>query len=479
MKIDQYYLECLSQASYLIADEASGLAAVVDPRRDVEEYLRDAESAGLTIAYVIETHFHADFLSGHLELAAATGAEIIFGDAARPDFPARLVHDGERITMGSVELEFLSTPGHTPESISVVVRDLSGRADDERPAPAAVLTGDTLFIGDVGRPDLLASAGVTAAELGASLYDSLHTKLMALPDQTLVYPAHGAGSACGKNLSTETVSTIGEQKRDNYALAPMTADAFIAVVTADQPSAPAYFPHAVASNKASHELLELAPIATVDLDEAVARHGAGATLVDVRDSVAFAAGHLVGSVNVGLDGRFAEYVGMVVGHDDEVVLLASTTAEADEARLRMARIGFDRVVAVVDDLGGRLARRPELAERASRLTATALTDRLRSIPDLCVVDIRNDGERRLSSIPDTVHIPLAELTRRVGELDLDRPLVVHCAGGYRSSVAASWLRTRGARDVSDLLGGITAWEILPEADRAVATAGVATSDTGR
>ena len=463
MKIDQYYLECLSQASYLIADESSGLAAVVDPRRDIDEYVRDARAAGLTIAYVIETHFHADFLSGHLELAAATGAEIIFGDAATPGFPARLVHDGERLTMGQVELEFLATPGHTPESISVVVRDLSTASGDERPAPAAVLTGDTLFIGDVGRPDLLASVGVTAQQLGASLYDSLRDKLMTLPDDTLVYPAHGAGSACGKNLSTETVSTIGEQKRSNYALAPMTSKEFIAVVTADQPSAPAYFPHAVASNKADRELLDLAPAPALDLDQAAEQHGRGAVLVDVRDAVAFAGGHLAGSVNVGLDGRFAEYVGMVVRPDDDVVLLAPSTADADEARLRMGRIGFDRVIGVVDDVAGRLAARPELARRASRLTATTMLDRQRDLPDLCIVDIRNDGERKLSSIPGTLHIPMAELPTRVAELDLDRPIVVHCAGGYRSSVAASWLRARGATDVSDLLGGIAAWEALDPA----------------
>ena len=288
MKIDQYYLECLSQASYLIADEEHGVAAVVDPRRDVEVYLRDAEAAGLRIEYVIETHFHADFLSGHLELAEATGAEIIFGEAASPEYPARLVSDGETIRMGSVELEFLATPGHTPESISVVVRDLSTVEGDERPEPAAVLTGDTLFIGDVGRPDLLASVGVTAEELGASLYDSLHSKLMALPDQTLVYPAHGAGSACGKNLSTETVSTIGEQKRTNYALAPMTPEQFIEVVTDGQPSAPAYFSHAVATNKGGHELLDAAPLERVDLAAAELarsrRRGAArrARLHDVR-----------------------------------------------------------------------------------------------------------------------------------------------------------------------------------------------------
>jgi rhodanese-related sulfurtransferase len=276
----------------------------------------------------------------------------------------------------------------------------------------------------------------------------------------LVYPAHGAGSACGKNLSTETVSTIGEQKRSNYALAPMSAEDFIAVVTADQPSAPAYFPHAVASNKADRDLMDLSAVSELSLQEAMARRDDGAVLVDTRDSVAFAGGHLPGSVNVGLDGRFAEYVGMVVSPDDDVVLLAPTRADADEARLRMGRIGFDRVVGVVVDIAGALAAQPESAERASRLTATALVDRQATVPDLCVVDIRNDGERKLSSIPGTVHIPMAELPRRVGELDLRRPMVVHCAGGYRSSIAASWLRAQGATDVSDLLGGITAWEAL-------------------
>jgi len=461
MKIDQYYLECLSQASYLIADEEHGVAAVVDPRRDVEVYLRDATAAGLRIQYIIETHFHADFLSGHLELAAATGAEIIFGKAASPDYPARLVSDGERIRMGSVELEFLATPGHTPESISVVVRDMSSAEGDERPEPAAVLTGDTLFIGDVGRPDLLASVGVTAEELGASLYESLHTKLMTLPDQTLVYPAHGAGLAFSKTLSTETVSTIGEQKRTNYALAPMTAEQFIDVVTDGQPSAPAYFSHAVATNKGGHELVDAAPLDRVDLAAAAALAIDGAVLLDVRDSTMFAAGHVAGSVNVGLDGRFAEYVGMIIEPDDRVVLVASTEAEVAEARLRMRRIGFDEVVAAVADVESKLTAEPDRAERASRVRAVVLDERRRELSELVVLDVRNAGERSLGAIPDSVHIPLAELTRRVDELDLSRPIVVHCAGGYRSSVAASWLRTRGASDVSDLMGGIAAWDSRP------------------
>lgn len=457
MRIEQYYLECLSQASYLIADDTSGLAAVVDPRRDVGEYLADAAEQGLRIAYVIETHFHADFLSGHLELAAATGAEIIFGAAADPGFPTRLVADGERIVMGDTELEFLATPGHTPESISVVVRDLAG-AGEQRPDPVAVFTGDTLFIGDVGRPDLLASVGVTAEELGASLYDSLHDKLMQLPDDTLVYPAHGAGSACGKNLSTETVSTIGAQKAENYALAPMTPEQFVEVVTADQPAAPGYFLYAATTNKAAHELLELGDLPALSLDDATGLARDGAVLVDVRSAVDFAAGHLSGAVNVGLDGRFAEYVGMVVRPTDRVVVVATDDDQAAEAALRMGRIGFDEVVGKVVGIEALLAQRPELARSASRLTATALRSRLDEVADLCVLDIRNDGERALGAIDGTSHIPLAELPARVDELDLDRPIVVHCAGGYRSSIAASWLRSQGASDVSDLLGGIAAWQ---------------------
>ncbi len=460
MQIDQYYLECLSQASYMIRDEANGVAAVIDPRRDVGEYLADAEAASVRIVHVIETHFHADFLSGHLELAAATGADIIFGEAAAPQFPARLVHDGERIRMGDVELEFLATPGHTPESISVVVRDLAGRPDGARPVPSAVFTGDTLFIGDVGRPDLLASVGHTAEELGAALHESLHTKLLTLPDETLVYPAHGAGSACGKNLSAETVSTIGEQRRTNYALAPMSAEQFIAVVTAGQPAAPAYFLHDAVTNRTGHELRPETPLVIEDLPAALERHRTGAVLLDVRDATAFAAGHVVGSLDVGLDGRFAEFVGMVVTPDTDVVLLASERAQAEEARVRMSRIGFDRVVAAVIDVEAELARHPERSERASRLSAATLAERRAEVADLQLVDVRNPAEREGAVIDGAIAVPLAELTRRVSELDLERPIVVHCAGGYRSSIAASWLRAHGARDVSDLLGGIAAWQSL-------------------
>jgi len=451
MKFEQYYLECLSHASYLVGDETTGLAAVVDPRRDVADYVADAEAAGLRIAYVIETHFHADFLSGHLELAAATGAEIVFGAPAKPEFPARLVADGERISLGEVVLEFRATPGHTPESTSIVVWE---HGDD--PQPWGVLTGDTLFIGDVGRPDLLASVGASADELGALLYDSLRDKLLTLPDGTRVWPAHGAGSACGKNLSTATTSTIGEQRRENYALQPMSRARFVDMVTEGQPAAPDYFVHDAILNRRSRELLDEATPLAMTLEQVEAARARGAVVLDVRDATAFAAGHLEGSLNVGLDGRFAEYAGEVVDPGDEIVVVADRDPAA-EAKIRLGRIGFDRVIGALHDVESVLTAHPDAARRSSRLTVGELASRMADTAGLQVVDVRNPGEVALGTIDGAVTIPLAALRRSVGELDLARPIVVHCAGGYRSSIAASWLRAAGATDVSDLIGGYAAW----------------------
>jgi len=308
MKFTQYYLDCLSQASYLIGDTTTGRAVIVDPRRDIDEYVADAAAEGLTIELVIETHFHADFLSGHLELAAATGAEIGFSSVAETEFESRKLADGERISLGEVELEILHTPGHTPESISVVVYENAG---DE--IPYGVLTGDTLFIGDVGRPDLLASIGFTRDELADQLYDSLHDKLMPLPDATKVYPAHGAGSACGKNLSTDTVSTIGEQRASNYALLAPDKATFMELVTEGQPPAPGYFVYDAILNRKDRALLDESSQPTalnVAAMDAAVRDGA--MVIDGRDPEAFAAGHLARSINVGLDGRYAEFAGSVV-----------------------------------------------------------------------------------------------------------------------------------------------------------------------
>ncbi len=461
MKFVQYYLDCLSQASYLVGDESSGRAVVVDPRRDIGQYLDDAAAHGLTIELVIETHFHADFLSGHLELAEATGAQVAYSSVAETEFPSRKLADGERISLGQVELEILHTPGHTPESISIVVWE---RPDDE--IPYGVLTGDTLFIGDVGRPDLLSSMGVTQDELANQLYDSLHTKLLPLADATRVYPAHGAGSACGKNLSTDTWSTMGDQRTSNYALLAPDRETFIELVTEGQPPAPAYFAYDATLNRQDRDLLdEEEPPATLDLaalDEAVAR---GAVVLDGRDPESFARGHLAGSINVGLAGRYAEFAGSVVAHDVDLVLVVDDGFEL-EAKNRLARIGFDRVIGHLGRPEAVMAEHPDRVRRASRLTAVDL-DRARSDagPDaIQIVDVRNPGEVGLGSIPGATAIPVGQLPARHTELDPTRPTVVFCAGGYRSSVAASVLRRAGFGDVSDVLGGYGAWRDLTGVD---------------
>jgi hydroxyacylglutathione hydrolase len=450
---EQYYLECLSQASYLIADETTGRAVVVDPRRDIEQYVESATEHGVTIELVIDTHFHADFLSGHFELAQATGAEIGFGARGKPEFAARALADGERISLGDVALEILETPGHTPESISIVVYE---HADDD--VPYGVLTGDTLFIGDVGRPDLLSSIGVTSDELANMLYDSLRDKLVTLPDATRVFPGHGAGSACGKNLSTDLTSTIGEQRAANYALQPMSREEFVHVVTEGQPSAPTYFVYDAIRNREAHELLhEHAHPTPLTIDEALDRARQGAVLVDTRESIGFATGYLVGSVNVGLEGRYAQYVGSVVRPNEDVVLLAEPGTEL-EAKVRLSRIGYDHVVGYVDRLYEAFHEHPQLVRATSRLTAGAFDERRRTIPDLQVVDVRNAGETTEGSMPGASNIPLPELRDALDTLDPTRPTVVFCAGGYRSSIAASLLRHAGFDDVSDILGGYHAWQ---------------------
>jgi len=452
---EQYYLDCLSHASYLIGDETSGVAVVVDPQRDVSGYLADADVGGLSIDYVIETHFHADFLSGHLELADRTGAEICYGDTAETDFPSRKLADGERIGLGSVELEIRATPGHTPESISIVVYERAGDA-----VPYGVLTGDTMFIGDVGRPDLLSSAGASADDLARLLYHSLQEKLLTLPDETRVFPAHGAGSSCGKNLSTATQSTIGEQRRTNHALAPMSEEEFVAVVTEGQPLAPLYFSYDASRNRQTRPLLdEVSPPPALELEGVLALRADGAVILDTRTAQEHAAGHLAGSINVGLDGRFAEFAGDVVSPADRIVLVSEPGTEL-EAKVRLARIGFDDIAGHLRDPVQAFLEHPEATERSSRLTADELVARLSELSDLVVVDVRNPGEvESTGAIDGAVRLPLPRLTEGVGSLDKGRATVVYCAGGYRSSLAASVLRARGFSDVSDLLGGFGAWAL--------------------
>lgn len=453
MRFIQYYLDCLSHASYLIGDETTGRAVVVDPQRDVAEYLADAQQHGLSIELVVETHFHADFVSGHLELADATGAAIAYSSVADTQFASTAVEDGDRYALGDVVLEFRHTPGHTPESMSVVVFEHADAV-----APYGVLTGDTLFIGDVGRPDLLASAGFTGDQLAGMLYDSIQAKLLTLPDATRVFPAHGAGSACGKNLSTERSSTIGEQRRTNYALRTTDRDAFVQLVTEGQPPAPGYFSYDAALNGLQRELLaEAEPPAPITYDEVHAATATGAVLLDGRGPEEFARGHLRGSINVGLDGRYAQFAGSVLRPDVDVVLIVEPGQER-EAKNRLARIGFDRVIGHLADPDRAMIEHPGDVEVASRLTADALQRRIADGAGVQLVDVRNPGETADGVIQGALTIPVGEMPDRIGELDLTAPTVVYCAGGYRSSVAASVLRRYGATDVSDVLGGFGAWQ---------------------
>jgi rhodanese-related sulfurtransferase/DMSO/TMAO reductase YedYZ molybdopterin-dependent catalytic subunit/glyoxylase-like metal-dependent hydrolase (beta-lactamase superfamily II) len=450
----QYYLGCLSHASYLVGDTTTGRAVVVDPRRDVDVYLDDAAAGGLRIERVIETHVHADFVSGHLELAARTGAAVSYGVGAEVAFPVEPLHDGQRLCLGAVEIEVLATPGHTPESVCLAVYE---RADDE--TPFGVLTGDTLFVGDVGRPDLIAAGkdGLSTDVMARRLYRSLRDKLLQLPDATKVFPAHGAGSSCGRQLSNETSSTVGEQRKTNYALQPMDEDAFVAIVTEGQPVRPPYFAFDARRNREDHPLLDDTAPPAVGLDDALALVAQGAALLDVREPAAFAAGHLRGAVNVGLQGRFAEWAGDVLPDDGDVVLVGDPRRAA-EAKLRLGRIGYDRVVGQLADPAGLLADRPDLHEASSRLTIEQFAELRGLEPDLQLVDVRGAGETAHGILAGAREIPLAALTASIGTLDASAPVIVYCASGYRSQIAASVLSRAGFADVSDLLGGFTAWE---------------------
>jgi glyoxylase-like metal-dependent hydrolase (beta-lactamase superfamily II)/rhodanese-related sulfurtransferase len=454
MILRQLYLQCLAQASYLIGDERSGQAAVVDPRRDVDEILAEARRLGLEIRHVLLTHFHADFVAGHLELARRTGARIALGARARAEYDFRPLREGERIELGDVRLEILETPGHTPESISILVFDLAR----DREKPQAVLTGDTLFVGDVGRPDLLASVGVTARELAGELYRSLHRKLLALPDETVVWPAHGAGSMCGKNLGKETSTTIGEQRRSNYALQPMDEETFVRLVTTDQPEAPGYFGHDARLNREERPVLEESlarELVALPLERVLALQARGARVLDVREAGEFAAAHLPGSVNVGLSGRFATWAGTVLGPEEPLVVVAPPGKER-EAVMRLGRIGFERVEGYLEDGMQALVSRPELVERTVRIAPAELARRLAGPDAPTVIDVRTPGEWSEGHVAGSLNVPLNELGHRLDELP-EGSLAVVCRSGYRSSLAASLIAATGRKALFDVAGGMEAW----------------------
>lgn len=425
MFFHQFYLGCLAHASYLVG--SNGEAAVVDPQRDVDQYLAEAARHGLAIRYVIETHLHADFVSGHAELARRTGAEIVFGAASHAELPHRAVRDGDELRIGDVTLRALETPGHTPESISWLVLDESG-------APRKVLTGDTLFIGDVGRPDLAGSRGYTSEQMASLLYDSLHGKLLALGDEVEVWPAHGAGSACGKNISSERSSTIGAQRRLNYALKPMPRDAFVTMMTTDLPPAPRYFPMDAEINRRGAR--PLAEVAAPQLDAIPA----GATLVDVRDPASFGASHIPGSINIGLGGQYASWAGTLLRPDEPIVIVAPPEKSA-EAIMRLARVGLENVIGwIPPSAGGATMPQMSVAELHES--------------ELPVLDVRSRAEFASGHVPRAFNVPLDALQ----DAEIPRqPMAVMCAGGYRSSMAASLLARAGYANLHNVTGGTGAW----------------------
>ncbi|QBQ55097.1 MBL fold metallo-hydrolase [Nitrosococcus wardiae] len=456
MYFKQFYLGCLAHASYLIGDEETKTAIIVDPQRDIDQYLQESQEQGFTIRHVFLTHFHADFIAGHIELRDRTGAKIYLGARADADYEFTPVKDGGILDFGKVRIKIFETPGHTPEGISLVVYDL-----EKDPAiPYGVLTGDTLFIGDVGRPDLLASFGVTAEELAADLYDSLHQKLLQLPDKTLVYPAHGAGSMCGRNLSTDTVSTMGVQRQYNYSLQPMDKEDFIKLVTSNQPEAPQYFSYDAVLNRKERPTLEEAletEKKPLSLEEVLKQKDAGAQLLDVRDAADFAGSHLRDSLNIGLGGSFATWAGTLLDRTQPIIIIAEPGRER-EAAMRLGRIGFDNVAGYLKGGMQALDKYPDLVHRTERITAPTLSEKLSAATPPLVLDVRTEKEWKENRIGDSLNIPLNKLEGQLDKIPRDKGIVVHCGSGYRSSIAASLMQKHGITNLWDLVGGFGAWK---------------------
>ena len=457
MILKQYYLGCLAHASYLLGDEASATAIIVDPQRDIQQYLADSEKFGLQIRHVFLSHFHADFVAGHLELRDRCGATIHLGSRAQAEYAFVAMKDGDTLEFPGLRLQVLETPGHTIESISILVFDLA-----KNPAqPCAVLTGDTLFIGDVGRPDLRASLGWSANDLGSHLYESLHNKLLKLPDETLVYPAHGSGSLCGKNLSSDTVSPLGDAAAHELRAAaydqrgihhsgygrPAGRACLISLMTQFSTLASGF-----RSTRIWRQALQ--PIA---LEEVLRMGDAGAQILDVRDAAEYAKGHLAGSINIGLGGQYATWAGTVLDRAKPIVIIAEPGRE-EEAAVRLGRIGFDHVKGYMQGGMEALAGRPDLVWPTARISAPMVAEELAGANAPLVLDIRNPREWATKHIDGSVNVPLNHLQERLAEIPRDRPIAVHCAGGYRSSIAASILQQYGITNLIEMAGGITAWE---------------------
>lgn len=452
MEIQRFYLGCLAHASYLVYDE--GEAAVIDPQRDVQLYIEAAEQLGVHIRWVIETHLHADFVSGHVELGRRTGATICISGEAGAEFPHRDVWDGEELPLGAAKLRVLATPGHTTESICIVAVNSDG-------ATPAVFTGDTLFIGDVGRPDL--SPTYTPQQLAGMLFDSLHGKLLTLPVETVVYPAHGAGSLCGKSMSADASSTIGKESRLNYALQPATKEEFVSLLTAELPPRPEYFQDEVARNRAGAVGVdELESVRGLTPDEVIALQAAGGVVLDTRPSDQFGAAHVPGSVHIGLRGQFASWAARLLGLHRTMVLVGEDDAAVEESRVRLARVGIETIAGA---LAGGILAWVDAGKPVDSVAQVSARDAARELQDgVALVDVREAHERSArGAVPGGGWIPLLELAPRAKELDRARPVMVMCQGGYRSSIGASLLKAAGFSEVINVVGGFDAWAIaFPE-----------------
>ena len=429
MKFKQFYLGCLAHASYYIGSDAE--AVIIDPQRDVQQYLDEAEANNQKIKYIIETHSHADFVSGHIELAEKSGAEIVYGAKAKTEFPTHKVKDGDELSVGKINLKFLETPGHTPEGITILAEDTEDTSE-----PVKMFTGDTLFIGDVGRPDLVGSRGFTADEMGAMLYDSIHEKILPLPDETEVYPAHGAGSLCGKSLSKETWSTLGQQRKMNYALQPMSKEEFIKIVAADQPEVPAYFPKSAAQNLKGSASLE-------DLPKP--------TKLSTGEIENFGAAHVPNAINIGLGGQFASWAGTLITIGTAVAIVAENQEQIDEAFMRLARVGIETVKGfiLINDYTGATKKVEQISvEQAKEATKDA---------GVQFVDVRRVAEHAAGHAPNTINLPLDVLAKEVGKLNPEKPTYVLCQSGYRSSLGTSILENAGFKEIYNVTGGTKAW----------------------
>ncbi len=457
MYFKQFYLGCLAHASYLIGSQ--GKAAVVDPQRDVDDYIQEADAHGFKIKYIIETHLHADFVSGHRELAARTGAEIVFGEKAGATFPHHAVKEGDEIKFGKVILRIMETPGHTPESVCILVTDTE--ISDQ---PQKILTGDTLFIGDVGRPDLAGGKGYTPQIMAAMMYDTLHEKLLQLADDVEVYPAHGAGSMCGKSMSNERSSTIGLQRKFNYALKPMAKDEFIHMMTADLAEAPAYFPKDAEINRTGAQALShlrkpepLTPEQVRDLTSQT--ESLRYVVLDVRPAAEFGAGHVPGSLNVGLGGQFAMWAGTLIPLPAPIVIVAEGESQVAEAQMRLARVGIENVKGYLAGGVDEWQRSGFELATVPQITVDELSALILEQPRLQILDVRRPPEYASGHVPRALHAQLSTLSQTFKNLTFDpaKLTAVICAGGFRSSAATSILQQNGFANLVNVAGGTTAW----------------------